>query len=956
MLGAAVAGAVSVDDAGLGSFPFFSNGEPNVKIVVGSAAMPSDAVAAANIAAMVGNLAYTSKDITVLGTTGLTCTGGAGSTGTVAGQVSASVTTPGVNPNVAYQMKTYLEGYLDKDTTDNRVDAWSVADGNPAAAGRVMPSDASTGTTYAGRKVTNYETSALAFKGTISDTKASKSYTEEERYYLYSNPAYDTSSKEVKGKATRIGYETQFTDPIPVCTNASPSATSCTSKVYESARHHIKIKFLGADWVVYGLENFAYDGGGTTSSVMGSAKVTLGKEVAYNPFMSIGDEITAPNGIKVKLVDISSFGYGTVSQPKATFKVYNSAGTEIDTAILQPTDEYNDNGIVIHEYDAVAGVAGTSNVEISIFSEKLELTHNSVVNTDNSPWRVTLWGGGSTFGASLARIQMQNIADVPYLRANEYMNIIKKPAAMKMTFNGLETPSSTDTLSLTTLVPQYFPYTTTDTTSKGYAVQLSSTRSNAFQFASGDSASTVYYVIGGMAGNARRGSLYYYKTGSSSVMYNMYNHTAATVNFTLPIGPITLANGNPAGLALSGWRMNPVGANGTSICNSQFGYGGITNVTAVSGVTPSAVGVASNGSLNTIDATGTIATLYNEPSILTTTLAPTTAGGNVTIVNGTTSSSCNGTWILNLTGAASLNGTLTGVSVADFLTNYVTYNYGPTSVVIGFNSTALEAAALSGTVPHLTMYTIHIPEYTTDTDGALYAFKVAVGGSETTTPGFANTGSLAYIGYGEHPGAQTTGYHGINNTATNYESGFISRRGGTATVGTSSVSISYPSTLSHAIYTLSSADTDTTSNTATVTGGVGSTLLNSGGYIVNVTGVGGSCGTGATGGDVSGTESLTCSEASAYTVTPMDTSSTPLVVLDSSSYAAGTQPLIVVGGPIVNTVASSTLSGGINPTDEPMVKVVGDKIVVAGYTAADTTSAANALIGWLTTNRDTLQR
>ena len=147
-----------------------------------------------------------------------------------------------------------------------------------------------------------------------------------------------------------------------------------------------------------------------------------------------------------------------------------------------------------------------------------------------------------------------------------------------------------------------------------------------------------------------------------------------------------------------------------------------------------------------------------------------------------------------------------------------------------------------------------------------------------------------------------------------------------------------------------------TSNTATVTAGVGGTLLDNSGYIVNVTGVSGTCAGGVAGGEVGGTESLTCSETSAYTVTPMDTSAMPLVVLDSSSYAAGTQPLIVVGGPIVNTVAASTLSGGINPTDEPMVKVVGDKIVVAGYTAADTTSASNALIEWLSTNRDTLQR
>ncbi|VVB67972.1 Uncharacterised protein [Candidatus Norongarragalina meridionalis] len=688
--------------------------------------------------------------------------------------------------------------------------------------------------------------------------------------------------------------------------------------------------------------------------------MTLGKEVAYNPFMSINDEITAPNGVKIKLTDISSFGYGTVSQPKATFKVYNSAGTEIDTAILQPTDEYNDNGIVIHLYDATTGVAGTSSAEVSIFSEKLELTHNSVVNTDNSPWRVTIWGGGTTFGASLGRIQMQNIADVPYLRANEYMNIIKKPAAMKMTFNGMETPSSTDTLSLTTLVPQYFPYTTTDTTSKGYAVQLSSTRSNAFQFASGDSASTVYYVIGGIAGNARRGSLYYYKTGSSSVMYNMYNHTAATVNFTVT-GAMTLTNGNPAGIAISGWQITPtITANGSS-CWTSTGTGNwssMSNVSAISGATATSV-VASNGTYDTISADGATVTLYNSATGLNFSMVPTS--GNISVTSNGTAYYCNVTTAgsslqVHLAGANVLNGTLTGISVADFLTNYVTYNYGPTSVVLGFNSTALEAAALTSNVPSMTKYAIHIPEYTTDTDGALWAFKVAIGGSETTTPGFANTGSLAYIGYGEHPGAQTTGYHGINNTATNYESGFISRRGGKATIGTSSVSISYPSTLSHAIYTLSSAGTDTTSNTATVSSGVGGTLLNSGGYVVNVTGVGGCGSTGTVGGDVSGTESLTCSEASAYTVTPMDTSSTPLVVLDSSSYAAGTQPLIVVGGPIVNTVAASTLSGGINPTDEPMVKVVGDKIVVAGYTAADTTSAANALIGWLTTNRDTLQR
>ena len=86
MVGAAFAGAV-VDDS-VGNYPFFSNGEPNVKIVVGSGAAISDGVAAANLAAMIGNLAYSDSAVTA--------TGGAGSgvNGTVAGKTVTLEVTP----------------------------------------------------------------------------------------------------------------------------------------------------------------------------------------------------------------------------------------------------------------------------------------------------------------------------------------------------------------------------------------------------------------------------------------------------------------------------------------------------------------------------------------------------------------------------------------------------------------------------------------------------------------------------------------------------------------------------------------------------------------------------------------------------------------------------------------------------------------------------------------------
>ena len=87
--------------------------------------------------------------------------------------------------------------------------------------------------------------------------------------------------------------------------------------------------------------------------------------------------------------------------------------------------------------------------------------------------------------------------------------------------------------------------------------------------------------------------------------------------------------------------------------------------------------------------------------------------------------------------------------------------------------------------------------------------------------------------------------------------------------------------------------------------------------------------------------------------TPYDFSKyTPLVVLDSD--AVGVSTVISVGGDAVNTVTKSILSGTtVNwDTESVMVKEVvkGSKIVVAGKTAADTTTAASEFLANLTTN------
>jgi hypothetical protein len=187
----------------------------------------------------------------------------------------------------------------------------------------------------------------------------------------------------------------------------------------------------------------------------------------------------------------------------------------------------------------------------------------------------------------------------------------------------------------------------------------------------------------------------------------------------------------------------------------------------------------------------------------------------------------------------------------------------------------------------------------------------------------------------------------------------------------------YAEDIRHGEFTLTSGAATGDGMSSSVTAGVGDFLLSQDGYIVEVTDVTGNCQATAAGvkalsfeeeeaeeeeaeettSGVSGIENLQPSQDTAYDMTPLDTSASPLVVLDTSSMASSSAQVITIGGQLVNTVSAQALSGeAVESGVDPMVKVIGSKIVVAGYTAADTTAATNALIGWLAENRDSIQR
>jgi hypothetical protein len=60
--------------------------------------------------------------------------------------------------------------------------------------------------------------------------------------------------------------------------------------------------------------------------------------------------------------------------------------------------------------------------------------------------------------------------------------------------------------------------------------------------------------------------------------------------------------------------------------------------------------------------------------------------------------------------------------------------------------------------------------------------------------------------------------------------------------------------------------------------------------------------------------------------------------------------LIVVGGPAVNGLSSLNKDEIQAATGQYVVKKDGNKVYVAGWTAADTVDAGNALIAWLQEN------
>jgi hypothetical protein len=325
-------------------------------------------------------------------------------------------------------IKSLIEDNLDnnadstRNTTSSFTPGWtgtstlSVSSGNP-------------------RLISGGDTQILKNNAPISNPKG-LNIKETESVYVFAAAQFDDPTDSIQAKNVRSQYKVTFSDSLPSCLDNTKPYTNC-NEGDKIDRNRIQINFLGDKWSVTGI---TLDAGATATVPSSIQSVTLGKESAYSPTMKVGDALTAANGVKVTLQDVTATGFGARNQAFASFKVETATGTS-SVETLQSGDNKDVGGVTIKVYKVFAGVGNTNYVEAAIYSDKLELTHNTQIS-GHGYWRATLAKVNQTNTESLAEIGLHDLAQggssPGTLNSGEAQTMITNQPALLLRYNGIE--------------------------------------------------------------------------------------------------------------------------------------------------------------------------------------------------------------------------------------------------------------------------------------------------------------------------------------------------------------------------------------------------------------------------------------------------------------------------------------------------------------------------------------
>ncbi|MEM4389689.1 MAG: S-layer protein [Candidatus Micrarchaeia archaeon] len=454
------------------------NGQPVVKIVVGQKAAAVDGIAAANIAAVIGNLAYRSQTITASVAGQATCSVTAGTGAGVCPisneKVTLEVTLPGTVSG-ALGFRTLITDWVDKDLENrNNTGTTDKYGGSyPGTGLQVAPL-----LNQAAKKISGTEFAPLATTSP-RDAYAGTTYTEEQALWVQAETKFDDNLNQIVATGPNAAYEIVFTHDaygIPICTARNTAAGSqgalgdwgdCKSDNDETARHRVSIKFLGSDWLISDMVRPQNDPAtNVTTEEYAGGSIKLAKESAYG-IVHIGEALNVSGGAySIKLVDITV----PIEQQNiayASIEIYDANGVKQKEDQIKPGPggtltwtAPDGSKLRIHVYKTNPGYTLAAKwAEMAVFSQEIELRDGEELDDDNPDWIVSLYWKNKDYNLgdytvdSLHRILLKNEAAnnaLIKLQKGSGFDIVTEPSVWQLSYDGLTLGSADyDSLSFT---------------------------------------------------------------------------------------------------------------------------------------------------------------------------------------------------------------------------------------------------------------------------------------------------------------------------------------------------------------------------------------------------------------------------------------------------------------------------------------------------------------------------
>ncbi len=905
------------------------NGQPVAKIVVGSGAALSDGIAAANIAAAIAQNAYARSALNVRLQGTPACTVSGAGTGTGAGtcevtdkKVTIEITVPGQLAN-AHQFKTLITDSIDK-SLGNRMNTLpeDLYDTTLTLPDTSLPRTVSPLRGLATFNGNLYMIGKDQFNGfdvpSAKDEQATSGFTyvQEPAFWVgsaapSSGVYYDlgTDYHQVVARPNALAYSLRFLGNdwgIPVCTvtNVSGEWAGCTADgVDRTARHRLKVNFLGADWVISSMTPPTTNVT-ASSSVLNGGEIKLAKEADYR-IISIGESIDAGT-FKVRLADIS-VAVGSTNTHPAIIDVLDSNDQVIGQIQVTPGDTYTftqsstGSSIKVHVYQTAGGLTLSAKwAEIAIYTDEIKLTDGHIYNDASSSdpvwgyvytqllWKTKDWSSTNQAPNSLREIVLY-VSDVQgYMNQNDRMKAgdsvvfpLQDPV-YRLTYNGLDLADSERT-SL-----RY------DVVNSG---RISVANSDNCNILNGSWSGTFIHITSDT--DSAFG-------GSSSDMMGQYRAKDFYVD---PMGNFTYSNSTNQ-QNQSSWNL---------VANNT-----VSQIFFKQSPTCKYLSVANFTSTKNENAGGVSASLTG----YTNAVKYDSAGDDA-------SSPALGLIKFYFDGySASLNSTLNA--------SYASLTTTTSPAIIGEIVLQENAGRLNATTYHHDL--LRIPVY--NITNSNWQFQ----------PTSATTAYVYYNGLNLSNATADTVL-----AAAGRELPFYSERGTKVnSVGLTGVSFSVAKRVANAQFTFATASTAAgKENTETWIAKEGDTKTLSNGVGLLVKAIDQTVGA-CTAGGASGAPTCTATMGTVTGVADPAVTSvlTPYtgdlkMVIKDSEAAGVSGTLITVGGSVVNSVTKEAASQGDANIDfnkdNVVVKVVGNKIVVAGLTADDTMTAANSFISKLKT-------